>query len=81
MLSTLQKNKVRFICCNSAFADFHFLSSRLGLLRVGASLTSDMNWTLTSNCRQPPPTKKIPPKNYAENYVYKPNKLRILRTK
>ncbi|KAI0052719.1 hypothetical protein FA95DRAFT_1483169 [Auriscalpium vulgare] len=30
---------------------------------------------------QPPPTKKIPPKNYAENYVYKPNKLRIARTK
>ncbi|KIJ64505.1 hypothetical protein HYDPIDRAFT_111836 [Hydnomerulius pinastri MD-312] len=30
---------------------------------------------------QPPPTKKIPPKNYAENYVYKPNTLRIMRTK
>ncbi|KAI0075095.1 hypothetical protein K474DRAFT_1647127 [Panus rudis PR-1116 ss-1] len=25
--------------------------------------------------------KRIPPKNYAENFVYKPNKLRILRTK
>ncbi|KAI0346018.1 hypothetical protein BDW22DRAFT_1482169 [Trametopsis cervina] len=24
---------------------------------------------------------RIPPKNYAENYVYKPNKLRICRTK
>ncbi|KAF9242544.1 Ndufs4, NADH dehydrogenase Fe-S protein 4 [Melanogaster broomeanus] len=30
---------------------------------------------------QPSTTKRIPPKNYAENYVYKPNKLRILRTK
>ncbi|KAI0061409.1 hypothetical protein BV25DRAFT_1805466 [Artomyces pyxidatus] len=30
---------------------------------------------------QPPPTKKIPPKNYAENYVYKPHTLRIARTK
>ncbi|KAH7913944.1 Ndufs4, NADH dehydrogenase Fe-S protein 4 [Hygrophoropsis aurantiaca] len=30
---------------------------------------------------QPSPTKKIPPKNYAENYVYKPNTLRIMRTK
>ncbi|TFK52587.1 hypothetical protein OE88DRAFT_1627743 [Heliocybe sulcata] len=30
---------------------------------------------------QPPPVKKIPPKNYAENYVYKPSKLRIARTK
>ncbi|KAF8890017.1 NADH-ubiquinone oxidoreductase 21kDa subunit [Gymnopilus junonius] len=25
--------------------------------------------------------KRIPPKNYAENYVYKPHKLRIARTK
>lgn len=30
---------------------------------------------------QPPTLKRIPPKNYAENYVYKPNKLRIARTK
>jgi len=30
---------------------------------------------------QPPTAKKIPPKNYAENYVYKPNPLRIARTK
>ncbi|KAG1717735.1 Ndufs4, NADH dehydrogenase Fe-S protein 4 [Suillus occidentalis] len=30
---------------------------------------------------QPPPTKKIPPKNYSENFVYKPNQLRIMRTK
>ncbi|KDQ62310.1 hypothetical protein JAAARDRAFT_122204 [Jaapia argillacea MUCL 33604] len=30
---------------------------------------------------QPPTVKRIPPKNYAENYVYKPNKLRIARTK
>lgn len=30
---------------------------------------------------QAPTVKKIPPKNYAENYVYKPNKLRIARTK
>ncbi|OAX42853.1 hypothetical protein K503DRAFT_273473 [Rhizopogon vinicolor AM-OR11-026] len=30
---------------------------------------------------QPPPTKKIPPKNYAENYVYRPSTLRIMRTK
>ncbi|KAG1751152.1 Ndufs4, NADH dehydrogenase Fe-S protein 4 [Suillus lakei] len=31
--------------------------------------------------QQPPPTKKIPPKNYSENFVYRPNKLRIMRTK
>ncbi|EPQ54452.1 hypothetical protein GLOTRDRAFT_139039 [Gloeophyllum trabeum ATCC 11539] len=30
---------------------------------------------------QPPTVKKIPPKNYAENFVYKPHKLRIARTK
>ncbi|THH20077.1 hypothetical protein EW146_g1189 [Bondarzewia mesenterica] len=30
---------------------------------------------------QPPTVKRIPPKNYAENYVYKPHKLRIARTK
>ncbi|KAF8798978.1 hypothetical protein BYT27DRAFT_7121886 [Phlegmacium glaucopus] len=30
---------------------------------------------------QPPATKRIPPKNYAENYVYKPHNLRIMRTK
>ncbi|KAJ8468603.1 hypothetical protein ONZ45_g10956 [Pleurotus djamor] len=30
---------------------------------------------------QPTMVKRIPPKNYAENYVYKPNKLRIARTK
>ncbi|KIM43406.1 hypothetical protein M413DRAFT_444233 [Hebeloma cylindrosporum] len=30
---------------------------------------------------QKPTVKRIPPKNYAENYVYKPNTLRIMRTK
>ncbi|KAG2153125.1 Ndufs4, NADH dehydrogenase Fe-S protein 4 [Suillus bovinus] len=30
---------------------------------------------------QPPPAKKIPPKNYSENFVYKPSTLRIMRTK
>ncbi|KAI0953266.1 hypothetical protein AcW1_007526 [Taiwanofungus camphoratus] len=30
---------------------------------------------------QSPEVKKIPPKNYAENFLYKPNKLRQLRTK
>ncbi|KAF5315108.1 hypothetical protein D9619_007376 [Psilocybe cf. subviscida] len=30
---------------------------------------------------QPPAVKRIPPKNYAENYVYKPHTLRIMRTK
>ncbi|KAF5339019.1 hypothetical protein D9611_008817 [Ephemerocybe angulata] len=30
---------------------------------------------------QPEVVKRIPPKNYAENYVYKPHKLRIARTK
>ncbi|KAG6377044.1 Ndufs4, NADH dehydrogenase Fe-S protein 4 [Boletus reticuloceps] len=30
---------------------------------------------------QPETVKRISPKNYAENYVYKPHKLRIMRTK
>lgn len=30
---------------------------------------------------QPTTVKRIPPKNYAENFVYKPDKLRIVRTK
>ncbi|KAF9046607.1 ETC complex I subunit conserved region-domain-containing protein [Panaeolus papilionaceus] len=30
---------------------------------------------------QQPTVKRIPPKNYAENYVYKPHTLRIMRTK
>ncbi|KAF8895477.1 ETC complex I subunit conserved region-domain-containing protein [Infundibulicybe gibba] len=30
---------------------------------------------------QPPAVKRIPPKNYAENYLYRPQKLRILKTK
>jgi len=30
---------------------------------------------------QPPATKRIPPKNYSENFVYKADKLRIMRTK
>jgi len=30
---------------------------------------------------QAPTVKKIPPKNYAENFLYRPNKLRIHRTK
>jgi hypothetical protein len=59
----------------------HCPSFRLELLCVSASLTFDMNWTLMNYHRQPPPTKKIPPKNYSENFVYKPNKLRIMRTK
>ncbi|KJA17999.1 hypothetical protein HYPSUDRAFT_45722 [Hypholoma sublateritium FD-334 SS-4] len=30
---------------------------------------------------QAPVVKRIPPKNYAENYVYRPDTLRIMRTK
>ncbi|KAF8508500.1 hypothetical protein JB92DRAFT_2952910 [Gautieria morchelliformis] len=30
---------------------------------------------------QPATVKPVPPKNYSENYVYNPNKLRIARTK
>ncbi|TFK28072.1 NADH-ubiquinone oxidoreductase 21kDa subunit [Coprinopsis marcescibilis] len=30
---------------------------------------------------QPPAVKRIPPKNYAENFVYRPDTLRIMRTK
>jgi len=30
---------------------------------------------------QPETVKRVPPKNYSESFVYKPNKLRILRTK
>ncbi|KXN88288.1 NADH-ubiquinone oxidoreductase 21 kDa subunit, mitochondrial [Leucoagaricus sp. SymC.cos] len=30
---------------------------------------------------QPEAIKRIPPKNYSENFVYKPHKLRIMRTK
>ncbi|KAI6138773.1 Ndufs4, NADH dehydrogenase Fe-S protein 4 [Pisolithus tinctorius] len=30
---------------------------------------------------QPSTVKRVPPKNYAENFVYKPHKLRIVRTK
>ncbi|KAG6916445.1 hypothetical protein DXG01_006773 [Tephrocybe rancida] len=30
---------------------------------------------------QPTPVTRIPPKNYAENYVYRPGKLRIMKTK
>ncbi|KAJ7819415.1 Ndufs4, NADH dehydrogenase Fe-S protein 4 [Mycena olivaceomarginata] len=30
---------------------------------------------------QPPTVKRIPPKNYSENYLYRPNKLRIQKTK
>ena len=29
----------------------------------------------------PTEVNRIPPKNYSENFVYKPNKLRLLRTK
>ncbi|KAJ6524465.1 ETC complex I subunit conserved region-domain-containing protein [Mycena sp. CBHHK59/15] len=30
---------------------------------------------------QPPTVKRTPPKNYSENYLYRPNKLRIAKTK
>ncbi|KAG6812567.1 hypothetical protein H0H92_002219 [Tricholoma furcatifolium] len=30
---------------------------------------------------QPPTARRIPPKNYSENFVYRPGKLRIMRTK
>ncbi|KAG7088363.1 hypothetical protein E1B28_012367 [Marasmius oreades] len=30
---------------------------------------------------QPEPVERIPPKNYSENYLYSPNKLRICKTK
>ncbi|KAI9573645.1 Ndufs4, NADH dehydrogenase Fe-S protein 4 [Boletus coccyginus] len=30
---------------------------------------------------QPETVKRIPPKNYSENFVYRPHKLRIMRTK
>jgi len=30
---------------------------------------------------QPPTVKRVPPKNYSENYLYNPGKLRIQKTK
>lgn len=30
---------------------------------------------------QEPEVKRVPPKNYSENFLYRPNKLRIVRTK
>lgn len=45
------------------------------------SLVTSRYVRLSTLFRQPPVVQRIPPKNYAENYVYKPNKLRIARTK
>lgn len=53
---------------------------RLGLLCVCCKSSTMISFTYIYFSQQET-VKRIPPKNYAENYVYKPNKLRICRTK
>ena len=57
------------------------LQHRMGLLHVRQlDLLSNPLADIWYHSSSPERTH-IPPKNYAENYVYKPNKLRIMRTK
>lgn len=55
---------------------------RMGLLCVRAK--SRFVWSRSDSAlfsRQLPEVKRVPPKNYAENYLYRKDKLRIMRTK
>lgn len=55
---------------------------RMGLLCVrNLLLHAECTLTTSISYRQTEPIKRILPKNYAENYVYKPSELRIMRTK
>ncbi len=54
---------------------------RLGLLRVRigrAPLLTELTVSLVSAHSE---VTRIPPKNYAENFLYQPSKLRLIRTK
>lgn len=52
----------------------------MGLLCVRA-VTIRLQKLLIVPCSQQPTVKRVPPKNYAENFLYRPGKLRIMRTK
>jgi hypothetical protein len=57
------------------------LVGRMGLLRVRSQpLLRHASLTFPYR-RQPPTVKRIPPKNYSENYLYRDKKLRIAKTK
>lgn len=64
---------------NSSFISNH-IRIRLGLLFVSVKFGL-RNESDFFPYRQTPMVKKIPPKNYAENYAYNPKELRIMKTK
>lgn len=53
---------------------------RLGLLCVSHAVMRQCSCSNGFD-RQQETVKRIPPKNYSENYLYNPNKLRIMKTK
>jgi hypothetical protein len=77
----LLRSKVKVPPSLLSLALAHFLACRLGLLRVIHMIDSQADRLTDSRSSQPPTVKRIPPKNYAENFVFRPGKLRIARTK
>lgn len=73
----MQSGSTRLSVC----ANVYVSPARLGLLCVRCCRLKLELFYLLFCCRQAPVVKRIPPKNYAENYVYRPNTLRIMRTK
>lgn len=72
------------VWCQVSFSMYGYTDVivRMGLLSVCRLLCHCLDGIADLPClSQPEPTKRIPAKNYAENYVYKPGKLRICRTK
>lgn len=59
-----------------------WLDPRMGLLCVSSAYSVCISTAQRSSFySQSETVKRIPPKNYSENYVYKPRTLRIMRTK
>lgn len=82
MLFISLRSKVCNYFSRVSFADVVLYDPRVGLLCVSFKYPFCVFIVDQSSlCSQPEAVKRIPPKNYSENYVYKPHKLRIMRTK
>lgn len=83
---TLQRSKVGFshYFCSHRIPFSCLVPNRMGLLRVSSvvgRVSSAADFFFSFGCSQPETVKRVPPKNYSENFVFRPNELRILRTK
>ena len=77
-----EKQGIQYFFPGASFVDVALFDPRVGLLRVSFKPPCCVYVVHQScSCSQAETVKRIPPKNYSENFVYKPHKLRIMRTK